>query len=156
MNKLLRFLRSKTAYAFVEFALIAPLLVGMLLPMIDLGMGFYARDQVITAAEAGAQYAFVNGWNSASVQTAISNATYLSGITLYTGYPKQVYGCPTTTGVTIEPSATTSCSSVNGGYAVTAGTYVAVRVSYTYNPILNYQAFGGSQTFTPTSMIRIR
>jgi Flp pilus assembly protein TadG len=41
----------------VEFALAAPLLVGLLVPMADFGIAFSDQIQVQQAAAAGAQYA---------------------------------------------------------------------------------------------------
>jgi hypothetical protein len=70
--------------ALVEFAFVATALVCIMLPMIDIGMGFYYRTQVMTAAQGGAQWAFVYGWQEAStdaqpnIASAITTATSLS------------------------------------------------------------------------------
>ena len=65
--------RDRRGAALIEFAAVATLLSGLLLPLADLGMGFYYKMQVMTAAEAGAQYAFKKGWttNSTTTQTNI-------------------------------------------------------------------------------------
>jgi hypothetical protein len=64
--------------ALIEFAIVGSMLVGMVLPLADIGMGFYYKTRVMTAAEAGAQYASPRGyWNSSnntSPQTNICSA----------------------------------------------------------------------------------
>jgi TadE-like protein len=71
--------------ATVELALISTVMITIMLPMYDVGMGFYIKTQVMTAAQAGADYAFINGWasfNNSSPQTninaAVMNATGLN------------------------------------------------------------------------------
>src|SRR5947209_5111210 len=65
------------AIAAVEFAVIAPLLAGILVPVTDLGMCLYQKMQVQNSAQAGAQYASAHGWNSTSIQNAVTGATRL-------------------------------------------------------------------------------
>ena len=61
----------------VEFALAVPLLVTILSLLVDFGIGFYEKMQVEDAAQAGAQYALLHGWNSDSIQ----NVTTTYGVT---------------------------------------------------------------------------
>jgi len=90
--------------AAVEFAITAPLLMGMLIPIVDLGMGIAKNTQLRNAAQAGAQYAFVNGWDSAAIQNAVTNATKLSPIEALRA-PSQSCGCPTGATVTAGRAA---------------------------------------------------
>jgi Flp pilus assembly protein TadG len=50
------------AVSAVEFAITAPLLIGMLVPTADLGLAISKNTQLHNAAQAGAQYALANGW----------------------------------------------------------------------------------------------
>ena len=67
--------RDRRGAALIEFAAVATLLSGLLLPLADLGMGFYYKMQVMTAAEAGAQYAFKKGWTTDSTTTQTNICT---------------------------------------------------------------------------------
>jgi hypothetical protein len=83
-----QFARSKSldvrGVATVELALVSVVMVLIMLPMYDLGMGFYVKTQVMTAAQAGADYAFAKGWSGtnttaqSSINSAVMNATGLN------------------------------------------------------------------------------
>ena len=69
--------RDLRGVATVELALVATVMVIVMLPIFDLGMGFYVKTQFMSAAEAGADYAFIHGWannNNSSPQTSINSA----------------------------------------------------------------------------------
>lgn len=69
--------RGNRGVATVELALVSTVMIGLMLPMVDIGMGFYVKTQVMTAAQAGADYAFAKGWgnsNNSSPQTSINAA----------------------------------------------------------------------------------
>ncbi len=78
------FLRAGRGVATVELALVASVLIIILLPIYDIGMGFYVKTQVMTAAQAGADYAFVKGWSQTNttaqtnINAAVMNATALN------------------------------------------------------------------------------
>jgi Flp pilus assembly protein TadG len=81
-----KLVRDPRGVATVELALVATVMVIIMLPIFDLGMGFYVKTQVMSAAEAGADYAFIHGWvtnnNSGpqtSINSAVMNATGLNG-----------------------------------------------------------------------------
>ena len=56
-RRLAALVRSDGGTSAVEFALAAPVLLGLLVPMADLGMAFSQQIKVQQAAVAGAQYA---------------------------------------------------------------------------------------------------
>jgi Flp pilus assembly protein TadG len=112
--------------ALVEFALSLTLLILLLLPVFDLGRGFYFKTQVMTAAQAGAQWAFTNGWtnfdntapqsnmckaaiNSTPLDTSVDCTTTNSGNHL-------VYSAnPTTNDPTLgAPNFSLACKCVDG------------------------------------------
>ena len=133
----------------VEFAIALPFLVGILIPMVDLGMGLYTQMQVETAAQAGAEYALLHGWASDQISSAVTNATSLSGVSASPA-PTESYGCPN--GTTIV-SASQGSTCTNGQ---TAGTYVTVNAQVTYTPLMSYAAIGSSFTLSSTSVVRIQ
>ncbi len=59
--------------AAVEFALAAPILLGALVPVADLGIAFAKQQQLRQAVQAGAQYAASHPWDQ-NAPTAIASA----------------------------------------------------------------------------------
>jgi Flp pilus assembly protein TadG len=149
LRRIIGGLRDGRGVAAVEFALAAPLLAAILTVVVDFGFGFYEKMQVEDAAQAGAQYALLYGWNSTNVQNAVTGATSLSGITA-TPAPSQSCGCPSGTAVT----ATTCGSTCSNG--LTAGTYVTVNAQATYTPLISYAVMGSSVTLSAQSVVRIQ
>ncbi len=62
-------LRAPEGNAVMEFGLVAPMLGAILVPLIDVGIGFYQSMQVQDAAQAGAQYALLHGFNSTAISS---------------------------------------------------------------------------------------
>jgi Flp pilus assembly protein TadG len=136
----------------VEFALAAPVLMALLVPLVDLGIAISEQLQVAQAVQAGAQYASIHPWNSNSVDAisnAVASATGLAAITA-TPPPRQVCGCPSGSAI-LSYSCNTTCS--NGE---TAGYYVVVTAELPYAPPLPYSVLGNSVTLSAQSMVRIR
>ena len=73
-------LRRRGGNTAIEFAMIAPILAGMLVGMTDLGVGIYENMEVRNAAQAGAQYAIAKGWDSTAIQNAVTGSSSMSGI----------------------------------------------------------------------------
>jgi Flp pilus assembly protein TadG len=143
--------------AMVEFALVATVLIGLLMPLVDIGMGFYYKTQVMTAAQAGAQYAFVHGWNGTdnSVATAVTSATSLSGITALPA-PTKKTGCWTLSGTTYGLNTSNPASPCPSPNSLAPGQYVTAGATVTYTPVLNYAGFGNPVTLVATSTVRIQ
>jgi Flp pilus assembly protein TadG len=145
---LARLLGARDGNAAVEFSLAAPVLTIMLVPMVDIGMGVYQQMQVQDAAQAGAQYAMAHGWNSSSIQSAVTSATALS--VSASPAPSKSCGCPDGTSV----SAATCGSTCSDGRP--AGSYVTVSAQATYTPLLPYPAMGSSVTLSAQATARIQ
>ncbi len=142
--------RGTSAAAGIEFAIIVPFLLLGFIGAVDLGIGVYRNMQVHDAAQAGAQYAVANGFNPASIQTAVLNATSYSAISASPA-PQQFCGCATTTGIT-NTSCGSSCAS-----GAPAGTYVSVAASATYHPTLfSSGLFPNSFALSARSTVRIK
>src|SRR5216684_8013965 len=135
VRRLAFLVRAERGNAAVEFALATPILLGMLVPVADLGLAFSQQIQVQQAAQAGAQYALLHGWNSTAITSAVTAATTLASVSAAPA-PSQTCGCPTGTAIT---TATCGAACANGE---TAGTYVFVNAQSAYTPVLPYSMLG--------------
>ena len=143
------FVRDRRGAAAAEFALIVPLLAAMVVLTVDLGMGVYSKMQVENAAQAGAQYAIIHGFDSSSISSAVTNATSNSGINSSPA-PSQFCGCASATGITAT-SCGALCSTGNA-----PGTYVTVSAQGTYSTLMNYSIVPSSYTFNAQSTVRLK
>jgi len=141
--------RAERGNAAIEFALATPILLGLLVPVADLGIAFTQQIQVQQAAQAGAQYALLHGWNSSAISNAVTAATNLPGIGAAPA-PTESCGCPT--GTTIS-AATCASTCANGE---TAGTYVFVNAQSAYTPVLPYSVLGSGVTLTAKATVRVQ
>jgi Flp pilus assembly protein TadG len=151
-NTLFAVTRAKGGASAVEFALAAPVLLGLLVPVADLGMAFSQQIEVQQAAAAGAQYAANHPWNSDSppaIANAVTAASTLPAITASPA-PSETCGCPSNSTLT---AATCGSKCSNGQ---TAGYYVVVNAQSPYSPQLPYSLLGNSVTLTAQSTVRVR
>jgi hypothetical protein len=135
--------------ATIEFALVAPLFLLLLVGVIDLGYAFYEQMVVEDAVEAGAAYASLHGWQSGGITSAVTNATGVSGISASPA-PSLFCGCPADNGI-----APISCASTCSG-GITPGQYVQISAQTTHTPILTYPALIIPSTFTSQATVRIQ
>jgi len=127
--------RDERGVTAIEFAVIAPILVGMFISIVDLGLGLYTQVQLANAAQAGAAYAMQKGYNSLGMITVAQSSTRLTGVSVTTS---QFCGCPSSSGVT-----TTACdASCSDG--LTAGTFAQVTATKDYATILSYPGLPSS------------
>jgi Flp pilus assembly protein TadG len=154
LTRLKTMLTASDGVAAVEFAICTPVLLLLLMGMCDLGMGISHKLQVWEAAQAGAQYALANDFNSASIQNAVTGATSWTALSA-TPAPTQSCGCPTGTAVAAASPAVPPCTGTcpNGAQS---GSYVTVSVTAVYNPLLTYLSLGSSITLTAQSVVRIQ
>jgi Flp pilus assembly protein TadG len=141
--------RDTRGTAAVEFGLLLPVLLALLLGAVELGFGIYAAIQAQSAAEAGALYAAKHGWDSAGISAAVVNATGASSMAA-TPAPQLFCGCPSTSGI-----AAIACSSTCAGGAQ-PGHYVQVNSSLARQSILSDPGLGLATTLTGLSVIRIQ
>lgn len=134
--------------AAVEFALVAPVLIGLLLPMVDLGRGAFEKMRVQSAAEAGAQYALANSssYSASAITTAAEDATNQSGLS---ATPSETCNC--LTGSTLGPAVSCSTTCSDGSKP---GTFVSVATQATYTPILAYPGIPSSMSLTGYAVVR--
>ena len=153
----------RSGAAAVELALVAPFLVGILLPMADLGMGAYAKMRVQNAAAAGAQYALEHGYSSSSITTAVQNATSLGTNVTLSPSPTQACYCITSNALSIQPGDVSApappCAASACSDGTTPGTFVTINTSYTFTPLIAFSVPGlnipSSMTLTGSAVVRI-
>jgi len=129
----------------VEFAIIGPILVGMFVSIVDLGLGLYNQVQLANAAQAAADYAMQKGYNSDAMTTVAKAATRLTGVTVTNS---QFCGCPSSSGVT-----TTTCGS-SCGDGLTAGTFAQITATKDYSTLLQYPGLPATFHLSETSLAR--
>ena len=134
--------------AAIEFAIIIPMLVMMVVCTVDLGMGIYRNMQVQNSAQAGARYAMTHSFDATLISKAVSNATGVQGI-VASPPPSRYCGCATSAG--ISPIA---CGSTCPGAAI-YGTYVNVSAQGAYTPIVPYPLISNSFSLTAQASVRV-
>lgn len=142
-------IRDRRGVAAIEFAIMVPILSLMVVSVTDIGLAVYRKMQVEDAAQAGAQYAILHGFDTNGISSAVTSATNSTAMTASPG-PVQFYGCPTSTGVSVV-SAGTVCT---GG--AQAGTYATVSAQATYNTLINYQIVAATYTYNAQSTTRLQ
>ena len=154
-QKLRRFLGGKedgiAGVAAIEFSIVAPPLILMMICVADIGMGMYRKIQVQNAAQSGAEYAIAkaaDGFNPTAIAAAVTSATAFTGIAANPA-PSQACGCPTNAGIT-NVSCGSTCA--DGG---AAGSYVTVTAQGAYNTLLPYPILPSSYSFVSQSTVRI-
>lgn len=124
--------RCQNGVAGIEFALLSPILVALVFGIIDLGSATYVKREAQAAAQAGAQFALIAGWEPADIQTAAANSSTLTAPTIQV---EQVWACAAADTLTFVAEG----SSCSGG---TAGTYVRITVDPHFTPILPLEGLG--------------
>lgn len=144
------FIKAERGAVAIEFTMVVPVLLIILIATADFGLGFYRKMQVQTASQRAAMYATVKGYNA----TAISNVITASpGAPASTPAPAKYCGCPGSTGLTVV-SCTATCTVAGSSY--TPGTYVSASAQATYSPIMPYPGLAGPLNFQSTQVVRIQ
>lgn len=142
-----RVARNRLGAAGVEFALALPVLVLLLIGMFDYGALAFQTMQVSEAAQAGADYALHNGWNSTAIQTAVTSATGLS----VTATPAPTLSSACLSGNALVVTTGTSCS--GGG---TPGSYVFVYARSSFSPLVAWSVLALPSTISAHAVVRIQ
>ena len=135
--------------AAIEFGIIVPILVLMVVATADIGMGFYRKMQVEGAAQTGAAWAMKNGFDANLISNAVTSATSALAISVS---PAPVHFCGCASGSSIS---TATCGTTCSGGAL-AGTYTTVSAQMTYNTILPYGLFPSTYNFSLQSTVRLQ
>jgi hypothetical protein len=151
--------RAASGLAAVEFAIIVPFFALLVAFMVDAGGGIYARAQVQNAAQMGARYAQVKGWNSTMIAAAVTTATDLANVSALPA-PQLLCGCPTGTSITF---LTLSCVAGIPAGTVCAGTsparapglYAVVGAQLNYSAPLSYAGWPAVMALKATATTRL-
>ena len=135
----------------VEFGFLAPILLMLTVCVIDLGNAAYDAMQVEAGAQAGSEYAAVHGYNVASIESAVTAASRLSGLAASPA-PAEFCACPTSSGSALT---TVTCGSTCSDGSL-AGTYVTVSATATYTTFIHYPALPPKFTFVNNATTRIQ
>jgi Flp pilus assembly protein TadG len=131
--------------SFVELALVLPLFLLMLIPVVDIGRGFYAAIEVASSAHAGAMYGLENPSDtSGMIQAAKAGASNLSNVSA-----TATYGCECSDG-TSPVASCTSTPSCTYNYV----TYVDVTVTSPYKTVFGYPGLPSSMNITREFRLR--
>jgi Flp pilus assembly protein TadG len=148
-----RLAREESGTSLVEFALVAPVLILLLVGMIEIGRFAYYAILAANAARAGVAYG-AQSVQTADDTTGIKNAVIADG--------QNLSNWSATNAITV----TTLCS-VNGGTPTSpcvtgssgpaAGTvyYVSVQVTGTFKSLLNYPGLPSSLPVSGNAIMRV-
>jgi Flp pilus assembly protein TadG len=145
-QRLLRWRLGRDGTAAIEFAMVLPIAVAMLVVMFDLGVGGYVKARVLNAAQAGTSYVEAHGWNRHGIDQAVLNATDLAGLDVEA---TKSCGCINGTDIA-DTTCGTFCPSGNA-----AGVYVKVTAGTVYTPLFPYPGIDRSMTLSASSIVRI-
>jgi Flp pilus assembly protein TadG len=141
--------------ALVEFSLLLPFLVLLLLPTVDLGRIFYFSIAVTQAARAGAQYGFQNSTDFSGMTAAAVAAGSDVGLTASNvSTADRYWRCPsdpTTTKNTDFPIPSGSC-----GAGSQPLIYVRVITTKDFSPLYSYPWISDTVTITRAAEMRVQ
>jgi Flp pilus assembly protein TadG len=147
-RKPLRAGRHTAGAVSVEFALIAPVLITLILIAADFGVGMYEQQVIANAARAGAQYAALstaNAQDEGEIQTAVANAAQKDAADLET--TSRVF-CQCQDGTSV------TCTETCDGDPPEV--YVRITVSFQHETLLSYPSLDNPMTLTGESEFRLR
>jgi Flp pilus assembly protein TadG len=150
--QLVRIAHANRGLAAVEFGLIAPVLIALLLGLFDFGLAYQQQLNVNAAAEQGASYAVTNGFDT----TQITNVVTRAGGIQASPAPTETCGCPNaTSGITASSSPTPPCTvkCPDGSYP---GVYVSVTALLSYSTVVPWPGLTNPLQLTSTEMVRIQ
>ncbi|MFC3069386.1 TadE/TadG family type IV pilus assembly protein [Phenylobacterium soli] len=147
LTLLARLRRDRRGTAAIEFAVLAPLLVLLLVATVELGFMMRAKILAEEAASAGALYASQHSFNATAIANAVTSASSEAAISA-TPAPADWWGCPSTTAIT----AVAAGSLCGDGKA--ARHYVTVSAAAPRTSILG-SSFDLPANATASSVVRL-
>ena len=143
------FVREAAGNVAVEFAFLLPILAYSFVGAVDLGFGIYREMQVKQAAQVGAEYAVVNGFNEDAIAKAITNATSYSGVAADPA-PTSFCGCVSNNAI-VGAACGSYCSDGN-----MAGTYATVHASRRYSTLFRYPYIPDNFNMSAKATVRLQ
>ena len=146
--------------AAVEFAIVAPVLLGLLVPIADYGLYIYDQMQLNLAAQAGMEYAARNGWVPTGIQQAAINASPSLNLAAQNVSSSEFCGCPSGTSISVQncndPNTGLQAHCSNDPAQPLVGTYVNVTTTYQFNTLFHYPGIPDSQTLSSGANLAFR
>jgi Flp pilus assembly protein TadG len=142
-----RFMRSERGTSLIEFAIIAPVLLLLVMGVIEVGRYMYFGIVAAHAAESGVKYGAQN-LNTAQDAGGMEAAALLDGQNLPQWTITAKYLC------SVNGAASTTCSTGEPP----AGTiyYVQVKVAGTFTPLMHYPGIPSSVPVSHTTLMRVQ
>jgi hypothetical protein len=120
----------------------------MVIAISDIGFAVYRKIQLEDAAQAGAQWAIRNGFDSNGISNAVTNAT--NSPIIASPAPQQFCGCATGSSISLA-----TCDAPCPGGAM-AGTYATVSAQLVYHTTLNYEVVPTTSILAAQSTVRLK
>lgn len=142
-----RISRHEYGYAVVEFAMIAPMFVLLLLGAFDFARVFYFAMAVSGAAHAGAQWGSLspgNAGNTGQMRTVAENHSPSLGVT---ASASRLCRCGNGTNTPTNQSCVASC-------AGTLRMYASVTATRSFSPIVGFPGIPGTVNISRTAQMR--
>jgi Flp pilus assembly protein TadG len=146
--------RDERGVTTIELAFMLPVFSVVLIAMLDLGILVHSEMDLRNAARVGAQYAFQDANDTATIASTAINALGPAGSTASAAAALSCE-CPTST---TDYSQTTAVSCTVTTCAVTSSkpaTYVTVTMQQPYTPLLGSWGLVQSRTMTSTAIMRV-
>lgn len=148
-------IRSRIGSAALEFAICAPVMLGMFAVMVDAGNLLRGRITLAGAVGTAAQFAGMSGATvtAATLQNVVTNVASTAGLTATSTVSGPACYCPTAYPVTLT-SAT--CGATCATNSQPASTYVIINGTYTYTPIAPHLSKIVTTTLTETATVLLQ
>lgn len=143
---LTRLVRDRSGVGAVEFALMLPILVALMVAVADFSLAANERMRLGSAARAGAQAAYKASGDTAGVAAAVRAASGLDPARIAVS-SQSFCGCLAGGAVACDGS----CADGNG-----VRRYVRVTVTESWTPVIASSVMDGALTLTGTATLRVR
>lgn len=141
--------------AALEFAICAPVMLGLFAAMVDVGNLLRARITLAEAVSASAQFAVMSGASVTAVnlQNVVINVAVTAGLAATSTVNGPACYCPSAYPVTLT---TATCGTTCPTNSQSASTYVVINGRYTYTPIAPHLSKIVATTLTETATVLLQ
>jgi Flp pilus assembly protein TadG len=154
---------SRRATAALEFAVATPMLVVMLGGAADYGLAQFDRAMLANAVSAGANYAILVGTSvtTANITSVVQNVSTLpnAATTVTVTYTSISPGVPSPGWYCVWGTAPTVTSSTSGGTCTdgsSAGYYISLKATYSFNGLMSGFMSASSNTITEQATVKVQ
>jgi Flp pilus assembly protein TadG len=138
--------------AAIEFAIACPTVLIMFGGLADFGLALWDKTMLANAVAQGGYYAAVTGTSvsATTVKTLVQGASKLSSVSATVSGP----ACYCITGSPLALAAATCNSTCTD--TTTAGYFVQIRATYTYNSLLPFYSKLNNPTLVEQTIVRLK